>query len=150
MDLFFETVASLMSMIMRRLIENTLNDLMDFLINYKEGNKYDGVYDIFSGLALPHRILPFRIYYQPDRDYGTTKLDPNGEELIFILHHNIDMIVNSLREVPRVEYLLFQGFEESNSNLKYLNMVENNQDITIRCKNILKNLVLSNSFGPKL
>ena len=59
MDLFFGTVASLLSLLMRSLIENTLNDLVKFLNNYKEGNAYT---DNYENIGFPHLVLPFTCY----------------------------------------------------------------------------------------
>jgi hypothetical protein len=136
-----------MSNIMRSLIEDTLNELMAFLDQYRDGNDYEGVYDIYKGLALPHLLVPFRLYLMPNRDKATVTVDPSIDEFVMNFHGLIDTIVNSLNEMPRVETLLFQ---ETGSCLKYYNMVNLNEDLVIKCKNEIERIVKINSFGPKL
>ena len=59
---FFESVASLMSDLVRSTIENSIEDMLDILEEYSEGNVYEGTYNIFAGLALPEKIHPLRIF----------------------------------------------------------------------------------------
>ena len=56
MDHFFASVASLMSNLLRSCVTNSIYDLVKLVEEYYEGNKYDGTYNIFQGLALPQKI----------------------------------------------------------------------------------------------
>ena len=62
MDHFFESVASLMSNLLRSCVENSIWDLVEFLEVYLEGNEYEGEYNLFRGLALPQVIHPITIF----------------------------------------------------------------------------------------
>ena len=68
MDRFFESVASLMSTLLRSCIENSLADLVDLMETYLDGNQYEGMYDPFArfdartDLATPQLIHPVTIF----------------------------------------------------------------------------------------
>ena len=62
MDHFFESIASLMSNLLRTCVENSIYDLVDLLEEYFEGNKYEGEYHIFKDLALPEKIHPVVLF----------------------------------------------------------------------------------------
>lgn len=152
MDSFFSTTAALMSLLMRKLIENTLNDLVDFWSEYAQGNMYEGTYDILNGLALTHSNTPFKIYFQADRANRTTKIEPSLDETMSVLYGIIDSIVDSLKDVPRIETLLFQHIntEDSPICLRYLNLVTKDECLVAKCKQALKTILISNAPGPKL
>lgn len=66
MEHFFNSISALMSRLVRSCVENTLSDLVDMCEEYVTGNKYEGVYDIFKGLALPemkHMIHFFMVRF---------------------------------------------------------------------------------------
>lgn len=56
MDRFFASVASLMSVLLRSAVENSIYDLVDLLEQYSEGNAFEGEYDLFCNLATPSKI----------------------------------------------------------------------------------------------
>jgi len=62
MDHFFNSVACLMSNLLRSTVKNSIYDLVDLVEEYFEGNKYEGDYSIFHGLALPQKIHPVRFF----------------------------------------------------------------------------------------
>ena len=62
MDRFFECIASLMSNLLRSCVKNSLDDLTAFVSEYIDGNDYAGEYDLFSGLALPTRVVPVNLF----------------------------------------------------------------------------------------
>ena len=144
---FFSSISALMASIMREVIENTLNDLISFMNQYKEGNTYHEEYDIFKGLAIPHLVVPFKLYLMPDRENTQTKIEPSFDELVSELNQIIESIVNSLNDIPRIEKLLFQNMNDS--NLKYYNMVNINEDIVIKCKSTINSIVMLNRPGPE-
>ena len=62
MDRFFECIASLMSNLLRSCVKNSLDELVEFVEEYVEGNDYAGEYDLFAGLALPTRVVPINLF----------------------------------------------------------------------------------------
>lgn len=56
MDKFFNSIASLMSNLLRSCVINSMYDLVDLIEEYSEGNSYQGEYTLFKGLALPTKI----------------------------------------------------------------------------------------------
>ena len=62
MDHFFNSVASLMSNLLRSCVENSIMDLVALLEEYHEGNEYSGEYSIFKDLGLPSKIHPVTLF----------------------------------------------------------------------------------------
>ena len=62
MDRFFESVASLMSNLLRSCVENSLAELVELMETYLDGNQYTGTYEIFNGLATPELIHPVTVF----------------------------------------------------------------------------------------
>lgn len=62
MQHFNESINCLMSNLLRSCVKKSIYDLVDLIEEYYEGNKYEGVYDIFSGLALPLKIHPVKFF----------------------------------------------------------------------------------------
>ena len=62
MDHFFNSVATLMSNLLRNCVANSIYDLVDLVEEYWEGNKYEGEYDIMKGLALPQKLHPVTFF----------------------------------------------------------------------------------------
>lgn len=58
MDHFFNSITSLMSNLLRSVVKKSLQDLIDFMLQYKEGNDYPGEYHIFRGLAVSRLKQP--------------------------------------------------------------------------------------------
>ena len=133
---------------MRSIIQNTLKDLVKFLDDYKTGNKYDGPYNFFKGLALPHLIIPFTFFLMPNRDLTKATMSPNIEETIHILNEIIDCAVDSLNDMPRLESLLFQNSQEF--DVSYYNLVKKDEEIVVSCKNRVKEIIEANSYGPQM
>ena len=63
MDHFFESLASLMSNLLRSTVENSITDMLDLLEEYHEGNEYTGTYDVMvTSLAHPQKIHPVKFF----------------------------------------------------------------------------------------
>lgn len=56
MDHFFNSIASLMSNLLRSCVISSIYDLVTLIEEYREGNRYEGEYTLFQGLALPTKI----------------------------------------------------------------------------------------------
>ena len=62
MDHFFNSVATLMSNLLRSCVTNSIYDLVDLVEEYWEGNRYDGEYDIMKDLGLPQKLHPVTFF----------------------------------------------------------------------------------------
>jgi len=62
MEHFFRSVGTLMSEQLRYCIERSLEDFVEFLEQYGDGNDYEGEYNVFRGLGLPTRNHPLRVF----------------------------------------------------------------------------------------
>ena len=128
---------------MRTLIENTLKDLMNFLISYSNGN-YFKLEDNFRGLLVPHEIVPLIIPLRPNLETSSVYLEPNLDDLNIVLKDIVDQITNSLNNFPRVETLLFHNFIP---NKPYYNMLKTDEELVFDYKSRLDKLIEANSYG---
>ena len=62
MSMFFESIAALMSLLLRRVVESSLADLVSIFYDFADGNGYEGSYDLFGPLGLPLLPHPIRIF----------------------------------------------------------------------------------------
>jgi hypothetical protein len=165
MDRFFSAVGSLMSLLIRSITEATLTDLFDFLDEYQNGNYYNGTYNFFKDLALPHRRIPFVFYFLiggRDLDNRTTtttttrviEMSPSLEHTQDRLDYIFDLIITCLDDLPRVECLLFQQptqhTQQTLNNNRYYNTVRINEEIIVKNKKRFANVLEANSLGPQL
>lgn len=70
MDKFFNSIASLMSNLLRSCVINSMYDLVDLIEEYSEGNSYQGEYTLFKGLALPTKIHIVHFFMVSDLEYA--------------------------------------------------------------------------------
>lgn len=169
MDRFFSAVGSLMSLLIRSITEATLTDLVDFLDEYQNGNNYNGTYNFFKDLALPHRRIPFLFYFLiGDRDLDSNRttttttttttrvieMSPSLEHTQDKLDYIFDLIITCLDDLPRVECLLFQQpiqqTQQILNNNRYYNTVRINEEIIVKNKKRFANVLETNSLGPQL
>jgi hypothetical protein len=148
MDRFFDTTGSLMSRLLRHVVQSTILDFVNFIEEYKDGNNYSGTYDIFKGLALPHLVLPIKVFFVPVDRTGNVTMDPKLDVITNRFNECIDYIVNSLQWVSTIEYQLFH--QVKGLNMKYLKTVTENEEIIITTKERIKRIFDNNSFGPVL
>ena len=144
MDLYFGTVASLLALLMRGIIQNTLNDLVTFFNDYQNGNDYK---DSYTNLGLSHLLLPFTCYLKPNRELAAVNIDPNFGDTLDMLNEIVDTVVDSLNTMPRIETYLFQTTQGDVQN-SYYNMVRKDEELVVNCKNRVKEIVMCNSIGP--
>ena len=176
LDSFFSAVAALMSYIMRSIVESTLRDLLHFVRQYAGGNHYEGIYDMFkSPLALPHLVIPFRIFLtsshavahietEDDQQAVITTTDdthlmPSIDEAIATLELIVDEVVHGLDAIPRIENFLFfqtavaasaSSSTNNANNLTYRNMVANDEACVLECKQTLRDVCMVNLAGPEM
>lgn len=143
LDKYFETISAIISLHLRRIVTNTLDGLKKFFSNYKNGNKYEDIFDFTNS----NMVIPFISCLISDQTTDSTALNPNIENTDYIINEIIDCIITSLTEFPRLEILLFENVEVL--NLKYRNLVQNNEDLVVECKQFIKQIIDLNLEGPK-
>lgn len=135
-------------MLIRHIIENTLKDFTNFFQVYKAGNNYQEPYLFNKGLALPCQICPFKFYLEADRDQKCLQVNPSLEIALHLANEIVDLIVDSLNDIPRLEILLFENVKDF-IKLKYVNLIDKKEDIVLECKQTFKDVLISNSHGFK-
>ncbi|ESO88893.1 hypothetical protein LOTGIDRAFT_125424 [Lottia gigantea] len=146
MDHFFGSVASLMSVLLRQCVKNSIYDLVDIIEKYYEGNRYEESYDIFSGLALPTLIHPVTIFMLENKENTGVLFKPSFTDICDFFNLLIDTMVLSVVELPRLENILFQTVE--GLDVKYISTVQSNEELVIEAKNRIHKVVMENSHGP--
>lgn len=146
MDSFFETIAIIISTILRNLIQNTLNDLLNFLSVYSNGNYYESdSQKQFRGILVPHTLIPIVIPLLPNFQQLKFDLETDLNEARSIVDKTIDNIVQCLSDFPRIETLLFINLKPKKF---YLNMLNKNDQLVHSIKSKIKMIFHVNSFGP--
>jgi hypothetical protein len=109
LDLMGDFFEAAMAALMRTLIHTTLDDLIDFLTLYLNGNYYDEAKAArpFNSIYVPHAIVPLVVSLKPDLHTSSAHLEPSIAHVHSSLRHLVDQIVHSLSELPRLETLLF-------------------------------------------
>jgi hypothetical protein len=94
LDSFFNSIASQMSLMMRHLIQCSINGMVNFFKVYKS-----------SSCSI---IIPFQIDLTVSNHKGslTMNLEPSFNEITLIINDIIERIVNSLSHIPRVKNFL--------------------------------------------
>ena len=146
MDTFFETVSSLMSLILRSMIENTLSDLVSFLNCFRDGNNYENEKDLFKKFLNLSIQPPFTLDYVVNRSSEAIEIEINTESIILIFNEIIDGLINSLNDIKRVEYLLFEDMNLF--PVKYFNMVNSTEQFVLEFKAQVREIIVSNMTGP--
>ncbi|CAH1783206.1 unnamed protein product, partial [Owenia fusiformis] len=147
MDHFFGSVASLMSNLLRSCVEKSIHDLVDLVEDYCNGNKYEGVYNIFSGLALPMKYHPVTFFLNEDYLNERTTFYPTFDGICDIFNQIINVMVRSVFNIPRVETQLFQTVEDLETNA--ISTVHVEEEIVRVSKLRIRKVVDANSFGPQ-
>ena len=149
LDKYFQAASGLIAKLMRFWTEQTLTEMSSFLSQYKDGNVFQEPYHFYSGLALPHSILPFKYYLVADPGAANlVKIEPTPGETFLILDEIADLIVDSLKDLPRLELLLFENVREF-MFLKYVNLVGRDDEIVLDFKRSVRNVVEANLYGFK-
>ncbi|KAL3852322.1 hypothetical protein ACJMK2_015979 [Sinanodonta woodiana] len=146
MDHFFASLATLMSNLLRSCVKNSINDLVTMVEEYYKGNKFDGEYNMFEGLALPQKIHLVKFFVTDDMEKEQVVFRPPFPTICDFFYMIIDMMVESVRNLPCIEHLLFQEIE--GLEIKYISSVEIKEEIVIEAKERIKTVVIANSHGP--
>ncbi|XP_064605237.1 dynein axonemal heavy chain 3-like isoform X2 [Liolophura sinensis] len=146
MDHFFNSVASLMSNLLRKCVKKSIYDLVRLLEEYADGNAYTGEYHIFSQLALPGVTHLVTVFMDKDMSKMETDFSPNFGQLYKFFCEIIDTMVHSVEGLPRVEQQLFQEVEDLEP--RYLSTVQVDEDLVREAKQRVLTILTVNSQGP--
>jgi len=145
-DEYFETISALISLLLRRLVENTLEDLEKFFLNYKQGNTYEEGNDyMHTNLNM---TVPFVSYLSSDALTSHIVLVPDIEMTHIEVNDTIDEIIQSVNNFPRLEKFLFENVDLL--ELKYPNRIHLDEDAVVNFKEIFKEILFVNLKGPKM
>ncbi|XP_065937642.1 dynein axonemal heavy chain 3 isoform X7 [Magallana gigas] len=148
MDKFFNSIASLMSNLLRSCVINSMYDLVDLIEEYSEGNSYQGEYTLFKGLALPTKIHIVHFFMQENVEKVDINFKPSFPDICDFFCLIIDQMIISVKELPRIEHLLFQSVEDL--QISTIRSVIIEEELVEKAKDRLQTVVMGNSHGPNL
>ncbi|XP_041110137.1 dynein heavy chain 3, axonemal-like isoform X2 [Polyodon spathula] len=143
---FFGSVATLMSVMLRMVVTESLQELVSWLEGYSRGNEYQGGYPHHSlGLPIkPHAIVMFMKLSWEKADVSFT---PSIDEVTRCLHSVVDNLVLSVQRFPRIEHQLFQAVDKL--QIRFISSVQTGEEIVLLAKARIRAVIINNSHGPQ-
>ncbi|XP_078276213.1 dynein axonemal heavy chain 3-like [Rhinoraja longicauda] len=145
MDHFFASVATLMSNLLRSIVEASLTELVHMFEKYRAGNRYEGQYPTDT-LGLPVKPHPIIIFMTPHVNGSGVTFTPTIDEVMEGLAQMVNLIVTGVQQIPRIEHQLFQAVD--NLEVKYIGSVQMEEEKVLKIKARLQAVAQSNSYGP--
>ncbi|XP_032895202.1 dynein heavy chain 3, axonemal-like [Amblyraja radiata] len=145
MDHFFASVATLMSNLLRSIVEASLTELVHMFEKYRIGNRYEGEYPTDT-LGLPVKPHPIIIFMTPHVDGNGVTFTPTIDEVMEGLGQMVNLIVTGVQQIPRIEHQLFQAVDYL--EVKYIGSVQMEEENVLNIKARLQAVAQSNSYGP--
>ncbi|XP_056430455.1 dynein axonemal heavy chain 3-like [Hyla sarda] len=145
MDHLFCSLATLMSNLLRCIVETSLTDLVEIIETYCEGNHYEGNYpsDSHWYSMKPHLIFLFMKPFLKELDVS---FNPSVEEIVCGFDNVVESLVISVQQMPRIENFLFQAVD--NLKIKYISSVQIHEEIVLSAKARIKAVIENNMHGP--
>nr|XP_019946415.1 PREDICTED: dynein heavy chain 3, axonemal [Paralichthys olivaceus] len=134
---FFNCAAALMSLELRSLVTESLQDLLSFFTRHQEGNDFGEVFD-------EKRNLQSVLLLKLEVDEPGIDFCPSFQECWEIIHRAFMEIIKSAEKLPRVECYLFPDIK----NL-YLRTVNPDESLVINVINEVEDIFNRNTVGPK-
>eukprot|EP00064_Thunnus_orientalis_P010890 superscaffoldBa00001518_g10919 len=135
---FFNCVAALMSLQLRSLVIESLQDLLYFFTIHEEGNDFGEVFDEMK--YVQSQVLLVKLQEnEPHIDFS-----PSLQECWELIHGAFMEIIKSAEELPRVECYLFPDIE----NL-YLRTVGPDESLVANIISKAKDIFHKNTVGPE-
>ncbi|XP_056255668.1 dynein axonemal heavy chain 3 [Seriola aureovittata] len=135
---FFNCVAALMSLQLRSLVIESLQDLLYFFTIHEEGNDFGKVFDEMK-YVQSQVLLVKLLVNEPDIDFS-----PSFQECWEVIHRAFMEIIKNAEKLPRVECNLFPDIK----NL-YLRTVRPDESLVTNLMNKAKGILNRNTVGPK-
>ncbi|GAA6232467.1 dynein heavy chain 3, axonemal [Lates japonicus] len=135
---FFDCVAALMSLQLRSLVIESLQDLLYFFTIYEEGNHFGEVFDEMRYVQPQVLVVKLQVN-EPDIDFS-----PSFQECWEVVCRAFMDIIKTAEKLPRVECILFPDIK----NL-YLRTVGPDESLVTNIINKAKDVFNRNTVGPK-
>jgi hypothetical protein len=131
-----------MSLQLRSIIEKSLIDILDFFKKYNNENKTTLLSSAFQ------KVSPFKINLVIIENSRKIEIDISLDDICKIFDDIIKDIIDSLKNIPRIEYLLFENMEDL--DMRYANLVDHTEEFVEVIKNEINRIIQFNYMGPKL
>ncbi|XP_063719575.1 dynein axonemal heavy chain 3-like [Symsagittifera roscoffensis] len=145
MEHFFCSVASLLSSQLRSVIFKTMEDLLNLLEGFSDGNEYEGEYET-SNMRYKNLHPPLLISMIPDEDNESTKFNPTFDETVETVSTLLDHMILATEGLIRVEHSLFYPVEGQGQ--RFLPTVNVEEDAVVEAKERIGQIVKLNEPGP--
>ncbi|XP_066595663.1 dynein axonemal heavy chain 3 [Prorops nasuta] len=138
---YFQCINSLLSLQLRVIVIQTLQDIKEFFVQYSEGNSFDGEYKDYMFIKTPF----ISVQVQPELGMPVLHCNPNMYEIHKIFSTCFDKILAVANKVPRIEMILFPELNMQ----KYLFSISRYEDSVMKLINRVLEIVLSHMVGPQ-
>ncbi|XP_028284148.1 dynein heavy chain 3, axonemal [Parambassis ranga] len=135
---FFNCVAALMSLQLRSLVIESLQDLLQFFMIHEEGNDFGEEFDELKYLQSQVLLVKLQVD-EPHIDFI-----PSFQKCWEVIHRAFMEIIKSAEKLPRVECILFSDIK----NL-YLRHVRPDESVVTYITDIAKDVFNKNTVGPE-
>uniref|UniRef100_A0A8C9NAX7 Uncharacterized protein n=1 Tax=Serinus canaria TaxID=9135 RepID=A0A8C9NAX7_SERCA len=137
---YFSSVAALMSLQLREMVINSLEDLLAFFMIHKDGNDFKEPYQGVQFFLSQILIVKLRVK-EPDIVF-----EPPLGACWELISHCFQKILQSAEELPKVEKLLFPELQRGDLTL---NTVKPQESLFLEYINKLEKIFESNIVGPQ-
>uniref|UniRef100_A0A8C4DXT9 Dynein axonemal heavy chain 3 n=1 Tax=Dicentrarchus labrax TaxID=13489 RepID=A0A8C4DXT9_DICLA len=135
---FFSCVAALMSLQLRSLVIESLQDLLYFFTLHQEGNDFGKVFDEMKYVGSQVLLVQLQV------NDVHIEFSPSFQECWELIHRAFMEIIKSAEKLPRVECNLFPDI-----NNLYLRTVSPEESLVTNLINKAKDVFDKNTVGPK-
>ncbi|KAM8840269.1 dynein axonemal heavy chain 3-like [Spinachia spinachia] len=135
---FFSCVAALMSMQLRSLVVESLQDLLYIFTTHEDGNDFGEVFDEMNYIQSQVLLVELQVN-EPHIDFS-----PDFQECWESIHRGFMQIINSAEKIPTVESYLFLD-----TNRFYLRTVSVDELLVTNIIHKAKDVFHKNTVGPK-
>ncbi|XP_058476444.1 dynein axonemal heavy chain 3-like [Solea solea] len=135
---FFNCVAALMSLQLRSLVIESIQDLMFFFSIHKEGNDFGDAFDYMKYFQTQVLLVKLQA------DEPNINFCPSFPECLELIHKAFMEILKSAEKLPRVECTLFPDI-----NHLYLRTVGPDENMVTDLLNKVEDILNKNTVGPK-
>ncbi|NXH21208.1 DYH3 protein, partial [Bucco capensis] len=139
-ECYFHSVASLMSLQLREMVVNSLEDLLTFFMIHKDGSDFTEPYEEMQ-FFIP-QILTVKLNVEEPE----IVFEPPLKECWYLISHCFREILQSAEELPKVERILFPQLKRDDLTLS---AVKPDESLFIEYVNKLDKIFESNILGPQ-
>ncbi|KAJ1097170.1 hypothetical protein NDU88_002296 [Pleurodeles waltl] len=137
---FFACVASFMSLQLREMVINSLQDILSFFAIHKDGNDFGETYEEMKFFTPQILILKLQV------EEPKIGFDPNFEDSWNLIHRCFKEVIKSAEGFPKVELELFPEIQEDNPCLSTVQLEES---LVSDFVNKTRDIFNSNIIGPQ-